>query len=129
MVGPEIVTFVAVVVALLATPGPTNTLLAASGAAVGLTRSPRLLLAECAGYFLAGSASVTGASSITMARVFFTTLLNPKALILALLVFPRGTLVALAPWLAGLSVMVAIVASAWIALGAAVAHASLGSIA
>jgi threonine/homoserine/homoserine lactone efflux protein len=39
--------------ALLATPGPTNTLLGASGAAAGFVRSLKLLPAEAAGYTIA----------------------------------------------------------------------------
>ena len=45
--------FVLATLTLLAVPGPTNTLLAASGAAVGFRRSLRLLPFELAGYSLA----------------------------------------------------------------------------
>jgi threonine/homoserine/homoserine lactone efflux protein len=48
-----IAAFVASVVTLLAVPGPTNTLLAASGAAVGFRRSLRLVLGEICGYLVA----------------------------------------------------------------------------
>lgn len=44
------VAFLLASLALLATPGPTNTLLATSGAAAGFMRSIKLILAEQAGY-------------------------------------------------------------------------------
>lgn len=45
--------FMLAALTLLGTPGPTNTLLATSGATVGVQRSVRLLVAELAGYLIA----------------------------------------------------------------------------
>lgn len=115
---------------LLLTPGPTNTLLALSGASAGLARSVRLMPAEVAAYLLvtvplavfgtemlaraplaasavklaaAGWVAVLAAKlwrvraeeaergTVTAGRVFLTTLLNPKGLIIGLTLLPRGT--------------------------------------
>lgn len=46
------ISFAVTVLALLATPGPTNTLLAASGAGTGVRRSLRLVPAEVCGYLV-----------------------------------------------------------------------------
>lgn len=45
--------FIAAVLVLLGTPGPTNTLLATSGATAGVRRSLPLLVGELAGYLIA----------------------------------------------------------------------------
>lgn len=120
--------FLLAVLTLLGTPGPTNTLLATSGAAVGIRRSLPLLLGELGGYLVAigairlvlapviaaqpligiglrivvaiyliwiavrlwtrASALAGTGRSVTVASVFTTTLLNPKAIIFALSIIP-----------------------------------------
>lgn len=151
--------FVLASLTLLATPGPTNTLLATSGAGVGVRRSLPLLVAEFGGYVLAislliglvgpvvAAAPIVGTAlrlaaalyllylaaklwqkgvempadetSVTFVNVFVTTLLNPKAIIFAFTLLPADlALTALAPWMAGLSFMIAVVGSIWIAAGA-----------
>ena len=57
--------FILGVLALLATPGPTNTLMAAAGAQHGVTRSLPLLAGEVLGYFIAITAwtELVGAAS------------------------------------------------------------------
>jgi threonine/homoserine/homoserine lactone efflux protein len=158
------VAFLLAVLALLATPGPTNTLLAASGASAGLRASLRLIPAELAGYLSAilplvllagpavaahpgaatalkaaaalwlaisavrlwreaGAGFATTPRPVSPARVFVTTLLNPKALVFALVVFPHDGGLPLAAATAGFAVMVVGIASSWIALGSVIAGA------
>lgn len=49
----DLLPFILAVLALLATPGPTNTLMAAAGAQRGVARSLPLLAGELGGYFIA----------------------------------------------------------------------------
>jgi len=158
--------FVLAVLALLAVPGPTNTLLATSGAAVGMRRSLKLVPAEIGGYWLAigilmlivgplaahhpivpilskivaslylawsavalwrqaAREALPGGTPISFRRVFVTTLLNPKALIFAFVIFPRDP--ASLPAFAGLfSALVVGVACGWIALGSSLSRSAAG---
>ncbi|WOS63255.1 LysE family translocator [Sinorhizobium fredii] len=149
-------TFALAILLLLATPGPTNTLLWLSGAAVGMRRSLPLLLGELAGYltvivpvavlavplisahpaigfvlklaaagwilFMAHAlwtmkAHGAGERPIAPAQVFVTTLLNPKALIIALVIMPQVELQAMLPWLLGFAMLTLGAGSLWIAAG------------
>lgn len=154
----DLTAFALAVLAFLATPGPTNTLLAASGAAQGIRASLRLVPAEIAGYMISIStlAGVIGPwlgnhsglalglklaaclwltvsaarlwrdaahadlsarpAGVSVGRVFVTTLLNPKALIFALVLLPPRPLMELGPWLALLAGLIVAVALGWIAL-------------
>lgn len=155
------------VLTLLATPGPTNTLLAASGAYAGVRRSLKLMPAEIAGYTisigllsLALGPVVTAhpgltlalklaaslwlvfcatklwrqarqhfdatATPVTFARVFLTTLVNPKALIFAFVIFPPAEPINLLGWLALFGMLTSAVALGWISLGAALARSAGG---
>jgi threonine/homoserine/homoserine lactone efflux protein len=142
------------VLALLAVPGPTNTLLAGAGATRGVLRSLPLLVGELAGYNIAIAAlrqalgtvisetsgaqillkfAITayliflavrlwralptdGGSAFTVRRVFVTTLLNPKALIFALVIFPPQP-VPIALYFVAFSIMVVAVGTTWIVGG------------
>lgn len=143
------------VLALLAVPGPTNTLLAGSGATRGVLRSLPLLVGELAGYNIAiavmrqalgtviaetSGAQIflkfaiaaylvflairlwrvspsNGGAAFTIRRVFVTTLLNPKAFIFALFIFPPQP-VPIALYFAAFSIMVVAVGMTWIVGGA-----------
>jgi threonine/homoserine/homoserine lactone efflux protein len=155
----EFLSFVLATFSLLAIPGPTNTLLATSGAGVGVSRSLHLLGAELAGYLtavvalrfglaplatsvpLAGfglrvaviayliylacllwrsrSCEVRNAVPVTFKAVLLTTLLNPKATVLAFLLLPSQIrLIELMPWLAAMAAQVTAAGAAWLVLGA-----------
>jgi len=146
--------FAAWVMILLLMPGPTNTLLATSGATVGFQRSTPLLLGEMAGYtlsillieFVLGpalsgahptAAILRGAAGayllllsvklwrtpfqlaravISMRQVFVTTLLNPKALVFALVIIPFGSPNA-ALYCSAFAAIVPAVGTMWIVAG------------
>lgn len=153
--------FILASLALLTAPGPTNTLLAASGAAAGFVRSLPLLLAEQCGYWISitvlaivlgpavssspsaamalkllcaawliwsawrlwreGNDEMLRSQPVKLSRVFVTTLLNPKAIVFALVILPylRERRVAEAlPYIGGLCLLMAAVASGWAAAGA-----------
>lgn len=153
----SLLAFMAVCASLLATPGPTNTLLATSGAEIGWRRSAALLAAELLGYLLAiailrqalgpfiaslpiaatalqavvalylvylatalwqrSSLPLAQGHSITFARVFLTTLLNPKGLIFAFTLLPPAGFSTLLPWLAVLSAEIVAFGFGWVLLG------------
>ena len=118
--------FVMTALVILMTPGPTNTLLAAYGAALGFRRALPMVLAEAAGYACAITAFAGLAGMLTPAslipvklaaalwllisaralwrsrpgaatippraflRVLTTTMVNPKAMLVGILLIPQG---------------------------------------
>lgn len=159
----EFATFVPAVAAILATPGPTNTLLASAGAQGGFRRSLALVPAEFAGYALAiagwglllepastvlpwlkpvlrllGAAylmavawglwrkagDMHAGSGHGAKRVFGATLLNPKALLFAVAIFPDAAFrdpAAFGQAMGAFAAIIAPIALAWIGLGARLA--------
>ena len=154
--------FIFAILALLLTPGPTNTLLTVGAATRGLRASLPLLLGELAGYlavvvplatiaapllegrpalaialrfaaacwvlFLAirlwRASSVNlvedGSSSVTIGQVFLTTVLNPKAPIIGLVIMPHGPVEQIAPTLGLFSLLVLGAGTSFLVLGALV---------
>jgi threonine/homoserine/homoserine lactone efflux protein len=151
------------VLVMLGTPGPTNTLLAASGATGGWRAALKLVPAELAGYLVsilllmtllgpavaanpavaavlklaaggwlalaavrlwreAGRDFAGTPSPIGACRVFVTTLLNPKALVFALVIFPPAPPSAVLTATAAFSLMVVAVACCWITFGVLIAR-------
>lgn len=149
--------FAFAILALLLTPGPTNTLLALSGAGRGVRASLPLMLGEICGYLLVVTpltllaseflATHTGlsqaiklcsaiwvsflairlwtlpqttstAQAITVRRVFVTTCLNPKAIIIALVLMPQVPAIELLPYLALFAMLIVCVALVWLFAGA-----------
>jgi len=154
-------TSLVIAASLLAMPGPTNTLLATSGASVGVRRSLPLIVAELAGYGLAigvlrfvlgplignvpalgtamglgvafylltvaaslwrhGAAEVRDTTPVSLAQVFTTTTLNPKAIIFAFTLLPlENGIFELLPWLAVLAAQITLIGIGWIFLGAVI---------
>jgi len=150
--------FLLATVALLAAPGPSNTLAGVAGAQGGLRRVVVLLPPLVAGYLCAvlplawAGANLTrawpalmpgiqlaaaawvlwlavglwhdrpqGAQSgaVSAARLWLTTVLNPKALVVALALLPPPTDPCFGPRLALFAAISAIVAFGWGAIGAA----------
>ena len=163
------IAFALACLALLSAPGPTNTLLATSGATGGFMRSLPLILAEFCGYSLAilamalliapllqvsplisvvlrlacgayliwsavelwreGSDALTSSEPVSFRRVFLATLLNPKAIVFALVIIPHlgeQLFLAAAPYLIGLAIMAASVALCWISAGALIGAGARG---
>jgi len=148
--------FTLVILLLLGTPGPTNTLMALGGYERGWMRALPLILGELAGYLLVivpvatlaapffeiypqallwaklvaggwvlylsyglwtADRKAGAAGEISVRQVFVTTLLNPKALIIALVIMPHTGLAALMPWLGLFAILVLFAANGWIAFG------------
>jgi threonine/homoserine/homoserine lactone efflux protein len=154
--------FALAVLAILATPGPTNTLLATGAASAGFRQALPLIPAEAAGYLIAISVigyglgpavagspllglalrlavgaylihlalklwrgarrPAYGAGIVTPVRMFLTTLLNPKAIVLALAVVPLQADYGWA-YLLSFGCLVAGVALGWIGFGALLGRA------
>ena len=154
--------FVFAVLALLLTPGPTNTLLTVGAASRGLRASLPLLFGELAGYlvvvvplatiaaslldgrpalaialriaaacwvlFLAirlwrlasTQQSHNGSSPVSVGQVFLTTVLNPKAPIIGLVIMPHGALGDIAPAIGLFSLLVAGAGTSFLVLGSLV---------
>ncbi|WP_246705071.1 hypothetical protein [Rhizobium sp. RM] len=149
--------FALAALALLLTPGPTNTLLALSGAGRGVKASLPLMLGEIAGYllvilslvllvsrFLEAHAGLASAiklcaavwvaflavrlwslppsapigEAISVRRVFVTTCLNPKALIVGLVLLPQARVAEVWSYILLFSLLVAFAALAWLCAGA-----------
>ena len=153
------------ILALLLTPGPTNTLLTVGAAARGFRKSLPLLMGELCGYltvvvplatiaaallegrptlsavlrvvaacwvlFLAirlwlvssKPAGEGAARAVTVGQVFLTTILNPKAPIIGLVIMPHGSLMEIAPALGLFSLLVAGAGTCFLLLGSLVGQA------
>ncbi len=151
--------FAATVLLLLLTPGPTNTLLALSGAAKGVRRSMPLMGGELAGYMttvlplatfagpwlegqplLADIVRLCAAAWVLMLAVrlwampvasasethidaravYWTTVMNPKGLIIGLVLVPPAGFLATIAYLGVLTGLILLVASFWLGFGAAI---------
>lgn len=148
--------FLSAVLALLVTPGPTNTLLAVAGAGEGFARPLRLVPVEMVAYLLvvvplavAGAPlletvpalatalravaavwvmalavrmwrldTTAAGGTVTARSLFVTTLLNPKTLVIGLVLLPQPGSPHFAAHLALFAGLLPVVATTWIAAGA-----------
>lgn len=159
--------FIFAILALLLTPGPTNTLLTVGAATRGLRASLPLLAGELFGYLvvvvplatvaasllegrplLASALRVAAAcwvlflavrlwrisseqdtrkepSTVTVGQVFLTTVLNPKAPIIGLVIMPHGSLMEIAPALGLFGALVLGAGTSFLALGSLVGQAPI----
>lgn len=157
----DLVTFVLAVAAILATPGPTNTLLASAGAQAGFRRSLSLVPAELLGYGLAiacwglflepasaglpwlkpalrlacagylvivawnlwrDAGGALAQAGFGARRIFTATLLNPKALLFAVGIFPEAAFrdpAVLFQAMGAFAATIVPIAFAWIGFGSA----------
>lgn len=157
--------FIFAILALLLTPGPTNTLLTVGSATRGLRASLPLLAGELFGYlavvvplatvaasFLEGRPALAAGlrivaacwvlflavrlwqvsaiqkaqqeiAQVTIGQVFLTTVLNPKAPIIGLVIMPHGTLTEIAPALSLFSLLVLGAGTSFLVLGSLVGRA------
>lgn len=159
--------FIIAVAVLLATPGPTNTLMWLGGFSRGWQRALPLLTAEIAGYLtvvvpvvaLAGpllhqhpllmdiakltasawvlllavrlwrrSGDATGPGDVSWLQVYTTTLLNPKALIVALILMAADPVKTILPWLAMFVASIVVFGCCWIVAGSLVQRLGAGRI-
>lgn len=157
----EYTTFLVGSLALLAMPGPTNTVLAVAGAVSGVARSLTLLPAVLAGYLAAiailrlavgpviaalplfgialriavclylvhmavalwrrGAVPAAAGEAVSTAGIFLTTLLNPKAVILAFTLIPFAPATgvsAMLPMFVQLALLIILTGGAWVLIGA-----------
>lgn len=159
--------FIFAILALLLTPGPTNTLLTVGAATRGLRASLPLLAGELFGYLVvvvplatiaasllegrplfANTLRVAAAfwvlflavrlwrisseqdtrkepSRVTVGQVFLTTVLNPKAPIIGLVIMPHGGFMEIAPALGLFSVLVLAAGTSFLTLGGLVGQAPI----
>jgi len=159
--------FIFAILALLLTPGPTNTLLTVGAATRGLRASLPLLAGELFGYLvvvvplatiaasllegrplLANALRVAAAfwvlflavrlwrisseqdarkepSGVTVGQVFLTTVLNPKAPIIGLVIMPHGGFMEIAPALGLFSALVLAAGTSFLTLGSLVGKAPI----
>ncbi|MBB5577689.1 LysE family translocator [Rhizobium paranaense] len=148
--------FVLTSIIILLSPGPTNTVLAACGASLGLRRAAIMPLAEAMGYIVAVSVFATVADSLrgsavafatikltaagwllysafklwgmsfhtdarpareAFIRIFLTTLVNPKAILVGTVLIPVEA-VHFAIWVLTYALLSTVAGLGWVAFGA-----------